>query len=183
MIFKRCEHQTVTGQAKQYFIASPFSRKLSLAVRLQVFLGSFAFLVLLYWTLDRYIFHESYQYGLFDKWFRILVFPTVLSFTYALRFHTMFGWNSLLTVGDDFVERVMFMRFVTVKKKIERHRVRSVSEVTRVRFGVNIRGLAVRDRRDFAAWLLGYVFVPDTIEDYEAVKAKLLSWAPPVAPI
>lgn len=137
-------------------------------------------MVLFYWVLDRFIFHESYKYGSFDRWLRILLFPTVISFIYALRFHTMFGWNSLLTVGDDFVERVMFARYVNLKKRIERQRVRSVSEVSRARFGIHTRGLAVRDRGEFAAWFCGYVFVPDTIEDYDAVKAKLLSWAPPV---
>ena len=168
----------MTGQAKQYFLTSPFSKKPSPSARLRIFFGCFAFLVLLYWVLDRFIFHESYQYGMFDRWFRILVFPTVISFTYALRFHTMFGWNSLLTVGDDFVERVMFARYVNIKKRIERHRVRSVSEVSRVWFGMPIRGLAVRDKGGFAAWFFGYVFVPDTVDDYESIKAKLLSWAP-----
>lgn len=170
----------MTGQAKQYFIASRFTKKLSLAARFRIFFGSFVLLVLVYWVLDRFIFHESFKYGAFDRWFRILLFPTVLSFTYALRFHTIFGWNSVLTVGDDFVERISFTRYSSFKKRIERHRVRSVSEVSRVRFGIHKRGVAVRDRGKFAAWLLGYVFVPDTVEDYDVVKAKLLSWAPPV---
>ena len=168
----------MTGQAKQYFIKSSFSKKPSLSARLRIFFGCFAFLVLLYWVLDRFIFHESYQYGMFDRWFRILVLPTVISFTYALRFHTMFGWNSLLTVGDDFVERVMFARYVNIKKRIERHRVRSVSEISLSRFGIHTTGLAIRDRDGFAAWFFGYVFVPDTVDDYESIKAKLLSWAP-----
>ena len=112
--------------------------------------------------------------------FRILLFPTVLSFTYALRFHTMFGWNSLLTVGDDFVERVMFTRFLNIKKRIERHRVRSVSEISLNRFGIRTTGLAMRDRGGFTSWFFGYIFVPDTVNDYEAIKAKLLTWAPPV---
>ena len=173
-------HSIVTGQVKQYFITSPFNKKFSGKARLCIFLGCFVFLVLLYWVLDRFVFHETYQYASFDRWLRILLFPAVLSFTYALRFHTMFGWDSLLTVGDDFVERVTFARYVNLKKRIERHRVRSVYEVSRVRFGTQIRGVAVRDRGKFAAWLLGYVFVPVTMEDYDAVKAKLLSWAPPV---
>lgn len=181
MIFKPLRHhKIVTGQAKQYFIISPFSKKPSLVARLRIFFASFAFMVVLYWVLDHFIFHESHQYGLFDRWFRILLFPTVLSFTYALRFHVMFGWNSLLTVGDDFVEQTVITRYINMKKRIERHRVRSVSEVSRVRFGIHKRGVAVRDRGKFAAWLLGYVFVPATVEDYDVVKAKLLSWAPPV---
>jgi hypothetical protein len=92
----------------------------------------------------------------------------------------MFGWNSVLTLSDDFVERIMFMRYFTIKKRIERHRVRSVSEISQSRFGIRATGLAIRDRGEFAAWFFGYIFVPDTIEDYETVKAMLLSWAPPV---
>jgi hypothetical protein len=180
MIFKPCRNHTLTGQTRHYFIASRFSNKLSLAARFRIFFGSFALLVLVDWVLDRFIFHESYKYGFFDRWFRILLFPTVLSFTYALRFHTIFGWNSSLVLGDDFIEQIRFTRYNTFKKRIERNRVRSVSEVSRARFGIHIRGLAVRDRGGFAAWFFGYVFVPDTIEDYDAVKAKLLNWAPPV---
>jgi hypothetical protein len=166
----------VTEQVKQYFITSPWSKKPSAMARLRIFLGLFAFLVLLYWVLDHFIFRESY--GSFDRWFRILLFPTVLSFTYALRFHTLFGWNSLLTVGEDFVERVMFTRYMTVKKRIERHRVRSVSEISLSRFGIRATGLAIRDRDGFASWFFGYIFVPDNVDDYEAIKAKLLAWAP-----
>jgi hypothetical protein len=73
----------------------------------------------------------------------------------------------------------MFMRYGTIKKRIERHRVRSVSEISQSRFGIRAKGLAIRDRDGFASWFFGYVFVPDTIEDYETVKAKLLSWGPP----
>jgi hypothetical protein len=127
---------------------------------LRIFFGCFAFLVLLYWLLDRFVFHESYRAGLFDRWFRILLFPTIISLTYALRFHTIFGWNSLLTLSDDFVERIMFMRYGTIKKRIERHRVRSVSEISQSRFGIRAKGLAIRDRDGFASWFFGYVFVP-----------------------
>lgn len=179
--FQRCEHQTVTGQAKQYFIASPFSKKPSTVARLRIFFGCFIFMVLLRWGMGSFLFNEHYHRGEFETWLEILLLPTVLSLTYALRFHTMFGWNSLLTLGDDFVERVMFVRFVTVKKRIERHRVRSVREVSRVRLGIHRRGVAVRDRGAFAAWLLGYVFVPATVDDYETIKAKLLNWTPPVS--
>jgi hypothetical protein len=182
MIFKPLRHhKIVTGQAKQYFITSPFSKKPSLVARLRIFFWCFAFMVLLRWVMGRFLFHEHYHRGEFETWLEILLLPTVLSFTYALRFHIMFGWNSLLTVGDDFVEQTVIARYMNIKKRIERQRVRSVSEVSRVRFGIHKRGVAVRDRGKFAAWLLGYVFVPATIEDYDVVKAKLLSWAPPAS--
>ena len=129
--------------------------------------------------MGRFLFHEHYHRGELETWLEIFLLPTVLSLTYALRFHTMFGWNSLLTVGDDFVEQNVCSKYRNFKKRIERHQVRSVCEVSRVRFGTQIRGVAVRDRGKFAAWLLGYIFVPDTIDDYDVVKAKLLSWAPP----
>jgi hypothetical protein len=117
MIFKPCRNHTLTGQTRHYFIASRFSNNLSLVARFRIFFWSFALLVLVYWVLDRFIFHESYKYGSFDSWFRILLFPTVLSVTDALRFHTIFGWNSLLALGDDFIEQIRFTSYDTFKKK------------------------------------------------------------------
>ena len=145
---------------------------------MRLFFWCLAFMVLLRWVMGRFLFHEHYDHGEFESWLEILLLPTVLSFTYALRFQTLFGWNSLLTVGDDFVERIMFAKYGTTKKRIERHRGRSVSEISRVWFGIPIKGLAVRDKGGLAAWFFGYVFVPDTVDDYESIKAKLLSWAP-----
>ena len=146
--------------------------------RMRLFFWCLAFMVLLRWVMGRFLFHEHYDQGEFESWLEILLLPTVLSFTYALRFHTLFGWNSLLTVGDDFVERIMFARYVNIKKRIERHRVRSVSEISLSRFGIHTTGLTIRDRDGFASWFFGYVFVPDTVDDYESIKCKLLSWAP-----
>lgn len=169
----------MTELAKQYFVASPLRKKPSPLTRLRVFFWCFAFAVLLRWVMGRFLFHEHYHRGELETWLEIFLLPTVLSLTYALRFHTMFGWNSLLTLSEDSIEKIMYTRYGAIKKRIERHRVRSVSEMSQIRFGIRTKGLAVRDREGFASWFSGYVFVPDTIDDYDVVKAKLLSWAPP----
>lgn len=180
-LFELFRHATVTGQTKQYVIQTLGNTKPSFIARLRVFLGIFAFALLVQWILDRFVFHKHYDLSLLLAWIQILIMPTVLAAHYALRPQPIFGRSSLLILGDDFIERIMSTRYYRFKKRIERDRVRSVSEISKVRMGTDIRGLVVRDRGKFGAWFCGYVYVPSTVDDYESIKAKLLSWIPSVA--
>jgi hypothetical protein len=68
------------------------------------------------------------------------------------------------------VEGRTHAQWVTYKKRIRRDRIKSISE--------NKRGLCVMDRGEFAARMLGFVFVPATIPEYQEIKSILRGWAP-----
>jgi len=76
-----------------------------------------------------------------------------------------------LVVGEDFVEGRTNMRWFTYKKRIRRDEIKSISE--------NKRGLSIMDRGEFAARMLGFVFIPATIPEYQEIKAILAQWTPP----
>jgi hypothetical protein len=75
-----------------------------------------------------------------------------------------------LVLAQNFVEGRSNSRWFTVKKRIYRDRIKSIME--------NKRGLVVTDRGEFAARMLGFVFVPATLPDYEEIKATLAGWIP-----
>jgi hypothetical protein len=56
------------------------------------------------------------------------------------------------------------------KKRIYRERMKSIKE--------NNRGIFVMDRGNFAARMLGFVFIPATMPEYQEIRSELAQWAP-----
>ena len=72
-------------------------------------------------------------------------------------------------LGKDFVEGHTCTAYLTFKKRIPREKIRSILE--------NRRGLCVMDRGEFAARMLGFIFIPATMPEYQKIKATLAQWA------
>jgi hypothetical protein len=93
-------------------------------------------------------------------------------------FGVVFGWRLLerrarggsLIIGPDFVEGRIRFNWFTVKRRIARDRIKCISE--------NRQGLCVMDRGKFAARMLGFVFVPARMPEYQEIKSILTGWAP-----
>jgi len=75
-----------------------------------------------------------------------------------------------LIIGDDFIEGRTQAKWFNFKKRISRQKIKSVLE--------NRRGLCVMDRGEFAARMLGFVFVPATMPEYQEIRSELAQWAP-----
>jgi hypothetical protein len=108
--------------------------------------------------------HESLIQSLF--------MPVVVGALFVFRplNHWIPQGNSSVIIGQDFVEgRTRSSRF-TFKKRIGRKQVKSIFE--------NRRGLYVMDRGKFAARMLGLVFIPATLPEYQEIKSILSGWAP-----
>ena len=73
-------------------------------------------------------------------------------------------------IGDDFIESRTLLRWSQHRKRIGRGKIKSISE--------DKRGLFVMDRGKFAARMLGFVFVPATMPEYQEIKTILSGWAP-----
>ena len=67
-----------------------------------------------------------------------------------------------LIIGHDFVEARTRTGSLTFKKRIGREQIKSISE--------NARGLRIMDRGQFAARMLGFVFVPASLPEYQEIK-------------
>ena len=81
-----------------------------------------------------------------------------------------FPMGGSLIIGDDFIESRTLLRWSQHRKRIGREKIKSISE--------NRRGLCVMDRGEFAARMLGYVFVPATMPEYQEIRSELAQWAP-----
>jgi hypothetical protein len=73
-------------------------------------------------------------------------------------------------MGENFVEGRTKARWFTFTKRIYRDRIKSISE--------NKWGMCVMDRGQFAARMLGFVFVPATMPEYQEIRLILSGWAP-----
>jgi hypothetical protein len=78
--------------------------------------------------------------------------------------------NSSVIIGHDFVEGRTRSSSFTFKKRIGREQIKSIFE--------NRRGLCIMDRGEFAARMLGFVFVPATLPEYQEIKSELTQWVP-----
>jgi len=99
-----------------------------------------------------------------------LFMPVFLGAVFSLRFPKRLPRGGSLIIGEDFVEGRMRAQWFTFKKRIHKERIRSISE--------SKRGLCIMDRREFAARMLGFVFVPATIPEYQEIRSILSGWAP-----
>ena len=153
----------MSGEIRQYQITHQIH--LSLWKRLAMFPCLAAFLFALRWAMEA-LFHWPHRSRL-DEWF----LPLMLALWFAFRplaLRPFYGGS--LVVGEDFVEGRSGTAWFTFKKRIDRGRIRSISE--------NKRGLLVMDRGEFAARMLGFVFVPASLPEYPEIRSELARWAP-----
>jgi hypothetical protein len=78
--------------------------------------------------------------------------------------------NKSLIIGPDFVEVRTRTGWLTLKKRIGREQIKSISE--------NRRGIYVMDHGKLAAKMLGFIFVAATMPEYQEIKSILSGWAP-----
>jgi len=100
-----------------------------------------------------------------------LIMAVALGAVFAFRpENRWFPTGGSLTIGDDFIEgRTQYNGF-TFKKRMSRERVKSILE--------NKRGLYVMDRGEFASRMLGFVFIPATMPEYQQIRSELTRWIP-----
>ena len=103
---------------------------------------------------------------------RALIEPVVLAAVFVFR--PLNRWipqyGGSVVIGQDFVEGRTRTSWFTFKKRIRRDRIKSISE--------NRRGLCVMDRGEFAARMLGFVFIPAALPEYQEIRSELTRWAP-----
>jgi hypothetical protein len=78
--------------------------------------------------------------------------------------------SACVIIGNDFIEGRTRASWFTFKKRISREKITSISE--------NRRGLTIMDRGQFAARMLGFIFIPATLPEYQEVRSTLAQWAP-----
>jgi hypothetical protein len=100
-----------------------------------------------------------------------LIMAVALGAVFAFRpENRWFPTGGSLIIGDDFIEgRTQYNGF-TFKKRMSREKVKSISE--------DRRGLCVMDRSKFAARVLGFVFIPSAMPEYQEIRSELALWAP-----
>lgn len=148
---------------RQYEIPPP-QIKVSWWKRVALFLGIGCFTFIFRWIVEG-IFHWGRQ-----PMPESLFMPVVLGAVFSLRFPKWLPRGGSLIIGEDFLEGRTRAQWLTYKKRIRRDRIKSISE--------NKRGLCVMDRGEFAARMLGFVFVPATMPEYQEIRLILSGWAP-----
>jgi hypothetical protein len=134
--------------------------------KLSAFFALVFFMFAFRWSIE-FTFHWKHQ-----RVIEAFIIPVAVSLSLAFRsLQKLLPRGGSLIVGDDFIERRTEVGWHTFKKRICRHRIRSISE--------NRRGLTIMDRSEFASRMLGFVFIPATMPEYQEVRHRLLEWMPP----
>ena len=151
---------------RQYEI-QPRQISLSWWKKVAVFFAVGFFMFSLRWIIESFL-HWKHQPIL-----EALILPVVLGFSFAFRpLRRWFpqGGGSVI-IGDDFIEsRIEYNGFTFKKRIIRRERIKSISE--------NRRGLCVMDRGKFAVRMLGFIFIPAAMPEYQEIRSELSRWAP-----
>jgi hypothetical protein len=148
---------------RQYEIPPP-QIKVSWLRRIALFLGIGCFTFIFRWIVES-IFHWGRQ-----PMPESLFMPIALGAVLSLRFPKWLPRGGRLIIGKNFVEGRTHAQWLTYKKRIRRDRIKLISE--------SRRGLYVMDRGEFAARMLGFVFVPATMPEYQEIRSILSGWAP-----
>jgi hypothetical protein len=128
-----------------------------------VFLAVACFMFIFRWGIDAFT-HSPHEL------FRTLILSVVFGVVFAFRpFGRPISRGGSLIIGEGFIEGHTRARWFTFKKRISRDRIKSISE--------NRQGLCIMDRSEFAARMLGFIFVPATMPEYQEIKATLARWA------
>jgi hypothetical protein len=154
---------------RQYDFTSP-PISFSWGKKIGVFFAIGCAMFVLRWATD-YILHWPHE-SLFISLFMSIGFAALFVLQPFSRWLPQ-GKSSVIISGD-FVEGRTRSRGFTIKKRISREKIKSISE--------NKYGLCVMDRGKFAARMLGFVFIPATIPDYQEIRSELTRWVPLKAP-
>jgi len=109
---------------------------------------------------------ESLSYSKHQPVIATLIMPVMVGAWCAF---TLFKGGSV-TIGSDFIEGHTLVGRCTFKKRLGREQIKSISE--------NKRGLSVMGRGRFATWMLGFIFIPATVPEYQEIKSILSGWVP-----
>src|SRR5215467_7009074 len=139
-------------------------RRISLSWRKKValFFAVGCFMFGFRWVVDSLL-HWTHQ-----PFIEALILPVALGFSFA--FQPLSRWfpqgGQSVTIGGDFIEsRTHYNGFTFKKKCMSREKIKFILE--------NKRGLCVMDRGKFAARMLGFVFVPATMAEYQEIRSEL----------
>jgi hypothetical protein len=115
---------------------------------------------------------ESLLHWTHQPFLEALILPVALGLSFAFR--PFSRWlpqgSGCVIIGADFVENCTQDGWSTTRKRISREKIKFISE--------NKHGLCVMDRGKFAARMLGFVFVPATMPEYQEIRSELAHWAP-----
>jgi hypothetical protein len=140
---------------------------LSLFRKLAAFFAVGFFMFAFRWGIE-YLFHWQHPSRI-----GALIMPVAVAIPLSFgrpHFRQLILKSSSLTMGNDFVEGHTQMSWFTIKKRLYRDEIKSISE--------NRRGLRVMNRGKFGTFMQGFVFVPATIPEYQEIKAVLAQWTP-----
>ena len=140
---------------------------LSLWKKLAAFFAVGFFTFAFRWSIE-YVFHWQHPSAI-----GALIMPVAVAIPLSFgrpHFRQLILKSSSLTMGNDFIESHTRMSWFTVKKRLYRDEIKSISE--------NRRGLRVMNHGKFGTFMRGFVFVPATIPEYQEIKAVLAQWTP-----
>jgi hypothetical protein len=150
---------------RQYEI-QPREINLSWSKKVVLFFAVSFFMFGFRWVIESFL-HDKHQPIL-----EALIMPVVVAASFVFR--PLRRWlpqsGGSVIIGDDFIEGRTRASWFTFKKRIRRDQIKSISE--------NRQGLCVMDRGKFAARMLGFVFVPARLPEYQEIKSILSGWAP-----
>jgi hypothetical protein len=138
---------------------------LSFGKKLAAFFAVGFFTFAFRWGIE-YLFHWKHQSGI-----GVLFFTVAMGIYFAWRpFQNQLLRKGSLILGDDFIERDIPTWWATVNKRIRRDQIKSIAE--------DRRGLRVMNRGKFGTFMLGFIFVPATMPEYQEIRAVLGQWIP-----
>jgi hypothetical protein len=140
---------------------------ISWAKRVLWFCAILEFAFCLRWIGDA-IWHSPHE-PLIQSLFMPVVIAASLVFGSSLRSRP----RMIVVIGDDFIENRVRASWFRYKKRIRRERIRSIWE--------NRHGLRVMDRGKFGSRMLGFIFIPATMAEYQEIRSELARWAPVTA--
>ena len=132
--------------------------------RTGLFFAVFFFMFGFRWIIDSLMHWER------ESFVVTLMMPLVFGVVFGWRLPERLARGGSLIIGPDFVEGRTRFNWFTIKRRIARDRIKRISE--------NNRGLFIRDRREFAERMLGFIVVPATMPEYQEIKSILSGWAP-----
>jgi hypothetical protein len=157
--------KAMEAAVRQYEI-QPRESSLSWSKKVALFSAVAFFTFVFRWIIESFLHWEHQSIP------RTLIMPVVLGL--SLVFRPFSRWlprrGGSLIIGDDFIEGRTQTNWFELKKRISRDRIKSILE--------SKHGLCVMDRGEFAARMLGFVFVPATMPEYQEIRSELARWAP-----